>query len=102
MVLITKSGDKYEGVFAGYAGAPAASKITLKMTKKVINNPITQPNGISSWEAAFVGSSPDYAMTFDLQDMADMTIPEFSLPETSRQINGTYTSSCDAISLLTH
>ena len=58
------------------------------MTKKVITNPITQPNGISPWEAAFAGPSPDHAMTFDLKDMADMTIPEFSLPETSRQTNG--------------
>lgn len=87
MVFITKAGDKYEGVFAGFAG----SKISLKMTKKVINNPITQPNGISSWEAAFTGSSPDFAMTFDLKDMADLTIPEFSLPEAARQTNGEQT-----------
>lgn len=86
-MFVTKAGDKYEGVFAGFAG----SKISLKMTKKVINNPITQPNGSnssSSWEAAFTGSSPDFAMTFDLKDMADLTIPEFSLPETARQTNG--------------
>lgn len=58
------------------------------MTKKVIANPIIQPNGISSAEAAFTGSSPDHSMSFDVKDMADMTIPEFSLPEISRQTNG--------------
>lgn len=87
-MLTTNSGDKFEGVFAGFSGATNASKIALKMTKKVPHTPITQPNGISSWEAAFAGSSPDHAMTFDLKDMADMTIPEYSLPELSRQTNG--------------
>lgn len=88
-MLITKAGDKYEGVFAGYATSQNVQKITLKMTKKVIASPITQHNGISSTEAAFAGASPDHAMSFDLKDMADMTIPEFSLPEPSRQTNGT-------------
>ncbi|KAK5937942.1 poly(A)-binding protein binding protein [Knufia obscura] len=92
VVLTTNSGDKFEGVFAGFSGATNASKIALKMTKKVPHTPITQPNGISSWEAAFAGSSPDHAMTFDLKDMADMTIPEYSLPELSRQTNGASTS----------
>ena len=94
MVLTTKTGDKYGGVFAGYSGSPTAAKITLKMTKKVPNTPITQPNGVNSWEAAFTGSSPDYAMTFDLKDMADMTIPEYSLPEPTRQTNGMARTRC--------
>ena len=90
MVLVTKAGDKYEGVFAGFAQSPnsSSSKLTLKMTKKVINNPITQNNGFSSWGAAFTGASPEYAMTFDFKDMADLTIPEFSLPEPTKQTNG--------------
>lgn len=58
------------------------------MTKKVQTAPIIQPNGVGSWEAAFAGSSPDHAVTFELKDMVDMTIPEFSLPEVSRQVNG--------------
>lgn len=87
VVFITKAGDKYEGVFAGFSG----SKMSLQMTKKVITNPITQPNGISSWEAAFTGSSPEFAMTFELKDMADLTIPEFSLPDVAKQTNGRLT-----------
>ena len=93
-MLTTKSAEKYEGVFAGYSGSPGAFKVALKMTKKVPNTPITQPNGITSWEAAFAGSSPDHAMTFDLKDMADMTIPEYSLPEVSRQTNGMAPTLC--------
>ena len=102
MVLTTKNGDKYEGVFAGFSSAPAATKIALQMTKKVLNAPITQPNGISSPEAAFAGSSPDHAISFDLKDMADMTIPEYSLPETSRQTNGMAFTSSRTSRMLTY
>lgn len=87
--MTTKSGDKFEGIFAAYAGPPNASQITLKMTKKVPISAITQPNGTGSWEAVFAGESPDHAVAFDLKDIADLTIPELSLPETSRQTNGT-------------
>lgn len=89
MIVTTKSGDKFEGIFAAYAGPPNASQITLKMTKKVPISAITQPNGTGSWEAVFAGASPDHAVAFDLKDIADLTIPELSLPETARQTNGT-------------
>lgn len=72
------------------------------MTKKVPNSPIIQPNGTGSWEAVFAGTGPDHAVAFDLKDIADMTIPELSIPETSRQTNGTFFScpvSCCANSL---
>lgn len=90
VVVTTKVGDKFEGIFAAYSGSPNAAQITLKMTKKVILSAITQPNGTGSWEAVFAGVSPDHAVAFDLKDIADMTIPELSLPETSRQANGMF------------
>lgn len=86
--MTTKIGDKFEGIFAAYSGAPNAAQITLKMTKKVSVAAITQPNGTGSWEAVFAGVSPDHAVSFDLKDIADLTIPELNLPETSRQPNG--------------
>lgn len=87
--MTTKTGDKFEGIFAAYSASPNTAQITLKMTKKVPSSPITQPNGTGSWEAVFAGESPDHAVAFDLKDIADLTIPELSLPETSRQTNGT-------------
>lgn len=99
MIVTTKSGDKFEGIFAAYAGPPNASQITLKMTKKVPISAITQPNGTGSWEAVFAGASPDHAVAFDLKDIADLTIPELSLPETSRSTNGTINSALHYCSL---
>lgn len=90
VVLTTRSGDKYEGLFAGYSTTAEAPRVVLKMTKLVPSQPITQPNGNSSQEAAFTGSGDDYAMTFDLTQMADMTFPEYSIPEPARQANGMF------------
>lgn len=49
-----------------------------------------QVNGNASREAALVGSSPDYALNFDLKDIADLTIAELTLPDAPKLSNGTY------------
>jgi hypothetical protein len=67
----------------------AGSKITLKMVKKSPLTNASQSNGAVTREAALNGSSPDYAMTFDLKDVADLTIAEFTLPDAPKLSNGT-------------
>jgi hypothetical protein len=57
------------------------------MTKK-LEPEVSTSNGVATREAAFVGTSPDYAMTFDIKDLADFELPSFSVPETSRMANG--------------
>ena len=47
-------------------------------------------NGLLAREAALVGSSPEYSMSFDMRDVTDIYIPEFSAPETTKQTNGTF------------
>ena len=88
VVLTTKAGDKFEGLFAGYTPTSDAPKAVLKMTKSVPSQPITHSNGNSSQESAFIGTGDDHAMVFDLKDMADMTFPEYSIPEPARHANG--------------
>ncbi|EXJ71471.1 uncharacterized protein A1O5_05279 [Cladophialophora psammophila CBS 110553] len=84
IIVTSKSGEKFEGLLSGSSLTPASTKITLKMVRKLQ----PQANGVASREAALVGSSPEHAMNFDLKDMADMTIADFSLPETSKLTNG--------------
>lgn len=86
---MTKAGDKFEGIFAGSALTGTNTKITLKMTRKVQNS-TNQMNGITAREAALVGTSPEHALTLDLKDMADLSIPEFSVPESSKYTNGEF------------
>lgn len=59
--------------------------MTLKMTKKLSS---TSSAGGSDRQAALVGSEPDHTMTFDLKDMADLQIPSFAAPQTSKAVNG--------------
>jgi hypothetical protein len=58
------------------------------MVKKVHSPTAGDVNGVASREAAFVGSSPEYAMNFDLKDVVDLHIAEFALPQAPKMING--------------
>lgn len=88
MVVTVKSGDSYEGLLSGSTFNPSNSRITLKMVRKLPSAIAGQTNGAASREAALIGSSPEHAMNFDVKDLADMFISEFSLPEHSRIANG--------------
>jgi hypothetical protein len=88
IVMTAKSGEKFEGLLSGSTFSPSTSKVTLKMVRKLQPAAAGQVNGAAPREAALVGSSPEYAMNFDLSDMADMAIAEFSPPETSKLANG--------------
>jgi len=88
VVITTKSGEKFEGLLSGSAFGQPSSRITLKMVRKSQSAAGGQVNGAASREATFVGSSPEYAMNFDLKDMIDMTIPEFVVPEATKLANG--------------
>jgi hypothetical protein len=57
------------------------------MTKK-LDPEISTSNGVAAREAAFIGTSPDYAITFDIKDLADFELPTFTVPEASRLANG--------------
>ncbi|OAL37299.1 hypothetical protein AYO20_03475 [Fonsecaea nubica] len=93
IVLTSKSGEKFEGLLSGSSLTPTSTRITLKMVRKIQPATSGQANGVATREAALVGSSPEYAMNFDLKDTADMTIADFSLPETSKLTNGMVTPS---------
>ncbi len=87
--MTAKSGEKFEGLLSGSTFSPSTSRVTLKMVRKLQPAAAGQINGAAPREAALVGSSPEYAMNFDLSDMADMAITEFSPPEISKLANGT-------------
>lgn len=89
VVLTLNSGDKFEGLLSGSMLSPSNSKIALKMVKKVQSASAGQTNGTAATrEAAFIGASPEHTMNFDVKDLTDMTIPEFSIPENSKLANG--------------
>jgi hypothetical protein len=88
ITLSTKNGEKYEGVLAGMAFTAGNTKISTKMTKKVQHPESSTVNGAVSREAALVGTSPEYAMTFDMRDVIDVILFDLSLAETAKMANG--------------
>ncbi|KAK6380914.1 poly(A)-binding protein binding protein [Exophiala oligosperma] len=91
VVITTKSGDKFEGLLSGSAFSQQNSRITLKMARKLQSATGGQVNGAASREATLVGSSPEYAMNFDLKDMMDMMIADFAVAEATKLANGSST-----------
>jgi hypothetical protein len=87
VIVESKSGEAFEGLMAGTVPAAGSTKFSLKMTKKLPAG-TSQSNGIASREAALTGMSPDHAVTFDLRDVAQLQIPAFSMPDSSRMANG--------------
>ena len=73
---------------AGASLIPGNTKITLKMTKKVQQPDNSAANGVVSREAALVGASPEYTMTFDMRDVAQIDFLDLSLVETAKMANG--------------
>ncbi|EXJ82059.1 hypothetical protein A1O1_08128 [Capronia coronata CBS 617.96] len=89
IAITVKSGDRFEGLLTGSTLNPTNSKITMKMVRKSHPAASGQTNGTGYREAALVGSSPEHAMNFDVKDIADLVIPEFSPPENFKLANGT-------------
>lgn len=45
-------------------------------------------NGIAEHESTFVGLGQDFAMTFNVRDVADVNISELSIPDPVKPQNG--------------
>ena len=61
------------------------------MTRRIHTGGETQPNGVADHDSNFCGSGPDYAMTFNVRDVADVNISELSIPDAVRTQNGKHT-----------
>jgi hypothetical protein len=58
------------------------------MAKKIHSVGEAQTNGITDHESPLTGSGPDFTMLFNLRDVADVDIPELSLPAAGKSQNG--------------
>jgi hypothetical protein len=85
VTVTLKSGDRFAGIWAGTNLPAANSKMTIKMAKKLAH---TTSNGVVNQDPGYTGPRPDHSMTFDVKDIADLEIPNFSAPETAKSANG--------------
>ena len=60
----------------------------MKMTKKILTGNDTRVNGVAVQSSAFIGSGPDFAMSFEGTDIAEVSLPSLNIPDTPKPQNG--------------
>jgi hypothetical protein len=78
---------------AGTSVVAGSTRISLKMARKWQQTDAGHGNGTAAREAALTGSSPEHPVAFDVRDISDLEIPEFTVPESTRMANGQSSSS---------
>jgi Ataxin 2 SM domain len=86
--ISTASGERFEGVFCGSTLESSETSITTKMTRRISSSNETRANGVTDQSSAFTGSGPDFAMTFEGKDVAEISLPSLNIPEASKPVNG--------------
>jgi Ataxin 2 SM domain len=86
--ILTTSGEKYEGVFCGSALESTETSITTKMTKRTSSTNDTRANGVTGQSSAFTGTGPDFAVTFEGKDIAEVFLPSLTIPEVPKAQTG--------------
>jgi Ataxin 2 SM domain len=86
--ISTTSGDKFEGVLCRSTLESGDTNITLKMTKRISSANDARVNGVIDQSSAFTGSGPDFSMTFEGKDIAEVSLPSLNIPEPSKSQNG--------------
>ena len=86
--MITKYGEKFEGVVANALNPTSSFVLSLKMTRSLNDKPTNQQNGVIPNTDSMAGAGPDCAMDFDLRDVADIVVNELSTPQPTRLQNG--------------
>lgn len=58
------------------------------MTKRLHEAGLEQRQGAAGTpDAAYIGTAPDYIVTFHIKDVADVNVPDLSVPEPGRSFN---------------
>ena len=85
--LVMRNGEQYSGVFSGAVLDPADLRYTLKMAKRLNSSLEQQANGSSSTATEFLGAGDDHAMTFAVQDVVELIVPQVVINRTPQKYN---------------
>ena len=58
------------------------------MTRRLSSGNDGRVNGVADQVSPFTGAGPDFAMTFEGKDIAEVSLPSFNLPEAPKTQNG--------------
>lgn len=88
-----KNGEQFTGVFDSVSLEPNKTHYTIKMARK-INASQQQTNGTTEL-SEFMGEGEDHAMSFDGQDIIDLSARDVSTTAAVSHQNGTQCYTCD-------
>ncbi|KAJ5802426.1 uncharacterized protein N7503_004876 [Penicillium pulvis] len=86
--ITTKNGDKFTGIFSSSTLESSDSSFSLKMVQRADENQ-SKTNGASDVASPYLGTGIDHAMSFDIRDVADISVPNVVPAEVSvKESNG--------------
>lgn len=93
-VLTLKNGEQFVGVFSGCSVDAHPHQYLLKMVRRTRSPNQQQTNGATDTSDEYIGEGADHAMTFDVQDTADLNINDLGPLAAAPKQNGTSTYFC--------
>lgn len=89
--VTTKNGDKFTGIFSSSSLEPNDSTFILKMVQCPTQSDQAGANGLSDATSPYLGSAPDHSMSFDIKEIADVSVANVSTANvTAKEQNGVY------------
>ena len=88
VTITTKADEKFEGIFSSSDLDTNDHKVTICMARTTQSTSETQANGVKDQAPAFAGFGPNFALTFSLRELANISIPELSTLDPSKSQNG--------------
>jgi len=89
--ITVKNGDRFTGIFSTATLESAEYRYVLKMAKKLASSQNNHINGVTETSEDYIGTGPDHIMTFDTQDVVDLSVNNARLDQTSSRVtNGSF------------
>ncbi|KAJ5562167.1 SM domain found in ataxin-2 [Penicillium sp. DV-2018c] len=87
--ITTKTGEKFTGIFSSSTMEPSEVSFLLKMVQRVPQEGQPRANGVSDVATPYLGPAPEHIMSFDIKDVADISVPNVTTAEVSaKDTNG--------------
>ncbi|KAL4905766.1 hypothetical protein BDW74DRAFT_151978 [Aspergillus multicolor] len=89
--VTTKNGDQFTGIFSFSSLESHESTVTLKMAQRQTKQDQQRANGVSDVASPFFGSAPEHSMTFNMNDVLDISVPNVTTTDVLAKPNGATT-----------
>ncbi|KAJ6150898.1 hypothetical protein N7470_007492 [Penicillium chermesinum] len=87
--VTTCAGDKFIGIFSAANLEANDSSVTLKMVQNASQESEPKANGVSEIRSPYLGSGLEHVMTFNMKDVANISVPNVVPAEVSaKESNG--------------